>query len=184
VKRLKLVPRLPVAPQLLDFEAVYDAEWGYVWVWLQRLGVQEDDLPDLTQEVFVRAYRAWGRCDFSRPLRPWLFGIAYRVMLGFRRLARHRLEVAGDDRAEDAAASGEEAVALGEHRRLFLAALDSMDVHRRAVFVLHEVDGYTAPEIAEALTEPLNTVYSRLRLARKEFEKTVKRRRREGDPRV
>lgn len=180
-----LVPDPEVLPKSLDFEAAYDVEWGYVWIWLQRLGVQEADLPDLTQEVFVQAFRTWGRFDGDRPLRPWLFGIAYRVMLGFRRLARHRLEIAGGgDWPEAPGASGEEAVALSENRRLFLAALDSMDLQRRAVFVLHEVEGYTVPEIADALSEPLNTVYSRLRLGRREFEKTVRRWHRTGGRRV
>jgi RNA polymerase sigma-70 factor (ECF subfamily) len=163
------------SPNLPDFELVYDAEWNHVWKLLYRLGVPEEDLSDLTQEVFVLAFRAWDRCDFSRPLRPWLFGIAYRVMLGFRRLVRHRREVHTERvAAPELGISGEEAVAQAERRQLFLDALEGMNVFRRAVLVLHEIEGYSAPEIAETLGEPLNTVYSRLRTARQEFADALK----------
>jgi len=183
VNQLKLVPSRHVdLPKLKDFESVYNAEWSHVWVYLQRLGVEERDLFDLTQEVFLRAFRAWRRCDFTRPLRPWLFGISYHVVLGFRRQARHRLEVATEStEARDIGPTGDDIVALGEHRRHFLAALEGMGVRRRAVFVLHEIEGYTAPEIAEALGEPLNTVYSRLRLARRDFSAAIRELRRNGD---
>jgi RNA polymerase sigma-70 factor (ECF subfamily) len=167
------IPREP-----LGFEAVYDAEWQHVALWLQRLGVREEDLSDLTQEVFVRALRAWDRCDFTRPIRPWLFGIAYRVVMGFRRLAHQRYEVIGGGESAsppEAVPGGEEAVTQGERRRLFLRALEGMNIYRRAVFVLYEIEGYTAPEIAEALGEPLNTVYSRLRTARQEFIEAIRR---------
>jgi RNA polymerase sigma-70 factor, ECF subfamily len=178
VSSLQLVSYLEAEPlKLTEFQAIYRVEWGYVWNWLRRLGVQEADLPDLTQEVFVRAFQGWEQCDHSRPLRPWLFGIAYRVMLGFRRQARHRLEVTGTDiSAPDPGTTGEEAVTLGEHRKLFLAALEAMDLDRRAVFILFEVEGYTAPEIAEVLGERLATVYSRLERGRQQFRTFVLRR--------
>ena len=180
---LKLVRDRHVdSQQLKDFESVYRAEWAHVWLYLQRLGAEERELFDLTQEVFIRAFRAWHRCDFSRPLRPWLCGIAYHVMLGYRRLARHRLEIAVENaEAQDVNPSGDDVVAHGEHRRLFLTLLKGMEIHRRAVFILHEIEGYTAPEIAEALAEPLNTVYSRLRLARRDFAAVVREMHSNGD---
>jgi RNA polymerase sigma-70 factor, ECF subfamily len=176
VKQMTLVSHPRSAfPALLDFEAVYDAEWNHVWKLLQRLGVPEEDLPDLTQEVFVLAFRAWDRCDFSRPIRPWLFGIAYRVMLGFRRLVRHSREVSNDRVVAPALGiSSEDAVAQAERRQLFLDALEGMNLDRRAVLVLHEIEGYSAPEIAETLGEPLNTVYSRLRTARQELAEALR----------
>ena len=53
------------------------------------------------------------------------------------------------------------------------AALDQLPMEQRAVFVLHELDEQSAPEVAEALGTPLNTVYSRLRLARERFRAAV-----------
>ncbi len=49
-------------------------------------------------------------------------------------------------------------------------ALETIEVGRRAVLVLHEIEEMTAPEIAKAMSLPLNTVYSRLRVAREELE--------------
>ena len=54
---------------------------------------------------------------------------------------------------------------------------DAIDVGRRAVLVLHEIEEMTAPEIAESLSLPINTVYSRLRLARQEFAAAAARHR-------
>jgi RNA polymerase sigma-70 factor (ECF subfamily) len=52
-------------------------------------------------------------------------------------------------------------------------ALATIDVGRRAVLVLHEIEEMTAPEIAKAMNLPLNTVYSRLRVARDELERAL-----------
>ncbi len=53
--------------------------------------------------------------------------------------------------------------------------LDQMDDAKREVLVLSEWEEMSSPEIAEVLGIPLNTVYSRLRLARAEFEKLLAR---------
>jgi RNA polymerase sigma-70 factor, ECF subfamily len=177
VKPLRLLADLrPHVADGVEFETLYREEWPHVWLWLLRLGVSEGDLPDLTQEVFVRALRHWASCDRTRPMRPWLFGIAYRVRLGFGRSRRHHLElVEAHGLAHDPGPTGDEIVALGERRRMFLKVMDSMELNRRAVFVLHEIEGRSAPEIAEIVDAPLNTVYSRLRLARRDFEAAVRR---------
>jgi RNA polymerase sigma-70 factor (ECF subfamily) len=69
----------------------------------------------------------------------------------------------------------DERVAAREERDVFLAALDELDIARRALLVMHDVDGTPVPEIAEALQVPVNTAYSRLRLAREDLAARVKR---------
>ena len=54
-------------------------------------------------------------------------------------------------------------------------ALDEIELDRRAVFVLHELDGFTCEAIAQSLEIPLGTVYSRLRLARQDFSAKMRR---------
>jgi RNA polymerase sigma-70 factor (ECF subfamily) len=56
-----------------------------------------------------------------------------------------------------------------------MKALDTLDLDRRAVFVLHELDELSMPEIAAALSIPLNTAYSRLRLARADLAAWLER---------
>jgi RNA polymerase sigma-70 factor (ECF subfamily) len=59
---------------------------------------------------------------------------------------------------------------LSDELRLLWRLLGELDPLKREVFVLAELEEMTAPEIAEAIGIPLNTAYSRLRVARQEFE--------------
>ena len=168
---------LPTQPtQQLDFRAIFDQHFDYVWFTLRRFGVPARDLDDLAHDVFFQIYQHLGQYDPSRPLRPWLFGFAYRMASDYRRLARHRRETL-DEPCEgiDAAPSAAERVASRQTLDLVWNALEHLDLDRRAIFVLHEVEGYSIPEVASALEIPLNTADSRLRLAREQFAKSVQR---------
>ncbi len=152
---------------------------GYVWNTLRRLGASPLDLEDLTHDVFIQVHRHLGNYDPHRPIRPWLFGFAFRVASQHRRRAHHRHEICDvPDAAPDRGAAPDELLAAADDRRLVVAALEGIDLQRRAVFVLHEIDGVCMEEIARSLGIPLNTAYSRLRVARTEFAAAVKRRRR------
>jgi RNA polymerase sigma-70 factor (ECF subfamily) len=148
----------------------------YVWNALRRLGVRHEDLEDLTHDTFVAVYKQWSGYDSGRPLRPWLFGFALRVASDHRRLARHRLEVgAADDEPHDDAPNAADLLLRKEREALAHAALATVELNRRAVFILHELDGSSVPEIAAAFEIPVATAYSRLRLAREDFAAAVKR---------
>jgi RNA polymerase sigma-70 factor (ECF subfamily) len=164
------------APKRPDFQWVYHQELGYVWASLRRLGAGPEVLEDLTHEVFLTALRKFGDYDPQRPIRPWLFGIAYRVLLDFRRRAQHVREVHAEQvDAVDDRPSAESSLLTEETRQLFEDALAALDEEKRAVFVLHEIDGCTAPQIAESIGIPLNTVYSRLRLGRQKLAEEIRR---------
>jgi RNA polymerase sigma-70 factor (ECF subfamily) len=75
----------------------------------------------------------------------------------------------------DAGPSPDAQLAESEARAMLMKALDGLDLDRRAVFVMHELDEVAAPEIAAALAVPLNTVYSRLRLARADVAASIRR---------
>jgi RNA polymerase sigma-70 factor (ECF subfamily) len=169
-------PPVQVDPRADDalFRAIFAREGTYVWHTLRRLGVRQSDLEDVTHDVFVQVYRRIADYDSNRPLRPWLFGFAYRVASDYRRLARHRYEVADDDPRAEVAADAEDAAMRSEDRALVMRALDTLDLDKRAVFVLHDIDERPVPEIAETLAIPLNTAYSRLRAARAQFELAVR----------
>jgi RNA polymerase sigma-70 factor (ECF subfamily) len=158
------------------FRAVFEAEFAYVWTSLRRLGVQARDLEDVTHDVMLEVYRNFHRYDASRPLRPWLFAFAFRFASDYRRLSRHKVEVM-DETAEGISlgAPADEAVARREGRALIARALEAVELDRRAVFILHEIDERPMAEIAESMGIPLHTAYSRLRVAREEFESSVRR---------
>ncbi len=162
------------SPPAPDLSAVFDEHFDYIWSTLRRLGVRDADREDLVHEVFLKVHTRLGDYDANRPLRPWLFGFAYRVAVDYHRLARHRVEVLG--RLGDTPAANvpaDEAVAESEEREFLLSALDTIDLERRAVLVMHDVDEVSTHEIARQLDIPLNTVYSRLRLARKQLANAV-----------
>lgn len=159
-----------------DLGAVFDEHFDYVWATLRRLGVREADREDLVHDVFLKVHSRLADYDATRPMRPWLFGFAYRVAADHHRLARHRVEVLGAPSEMAAEASpADERVAALEERTLILEALETLDLDRRAVLVMHDVDDIAVPHIAHTLDIPLNTAYSRLRLAREQLATAVTR---------
>lgn len=169
----------PVATQggaPFDYEAMYRREFSYVFHSLRRLGVNPSDLEDLSHDVFLAAYRRIQDFDASRPIRPWLFGFAYRIASDHRRLSRHRREFGGlEADAKDAAHLPDEQLAAKQTRDLVIQALDEIEFERRGILIMHDVDGHPMPEISRVLSIPLNTAYSRLRLARRDFEAAIRR---------
>lgn len=171
------VPNDDVAERLqdVDFNDIFRKQFGYVWNALRRLGVAERDLEDLTQQVFLDVYRRLDSFEPGRPIRPWLFGFALRAASNHRRLARHVLELFRTQDAPSPGLAPDELLVARENAERAERALARVELNRRAVLLLHEVDGHTMPEIAEALQIPLNTAYSRLRLARDEYERAFRR---------
>jgi RNA polymerase sigma-70 factor (ECF subfamily) len=166
-----------------DLATIYAAELAYVWESLRRLGVREADLEDVAHDLFIAVQRRLPDYEPARPLRPWLFGFALRVASDYRKSARVRLEVVAVTLdVADARPGADERLAAREARDVILRGLGGLTLEQRAVFALHDLDGYSMPEIADALGEPLNTMYSRLRAARCEFTAAVRRSPAGGEP--
>jgi RNA polymerase sigma-70 factor (ECF subfamily) len=164
------------AERVRRFRALFDGEFAYVWTSLRRLGVPARDLEDVTHDVLLEVYEQLDRYDPARPLRPWLFAFAFRFASDYRRLARHRVEVMDDAvEAVSLGAPADEAVAAREARVLIARALDAIPLDRRAVFVLYELEECAMSDIAASLEIPLHTAYSRLRVAREEFQARIER---------
>ena len=161
--------------QSLEFQTLYRAEFHYVFHSLRRLGVVERDLEDVTHDVMVTVHRRLPDYDRSRPLRPWLWGIVYRIALDQKQLSRHRHELLGVSvEPHDRARNPHQRLEQEQARELVLQALATIEMDQRAVLIMHDLDGHGMPEIAEALQVPLNTAYSRLRLGRKRFESAIR----------
>lgn len=160
-----------------DLASIYANNLEYVWRLLRRLGVHERDLEDMTHEVFVVVHRKLPTFDRSREVRPWVAGIAVRVASDYRRSARLRRVKVGTDGLESAAATRGPHAELESSRKRQLVndALDRLSDDAREVFVMHELEGYTVPEIASILGVPKNTLYTRLRAARRRFADTVRK---------
>jgi RNA polymerase sigma-70 factor (ECF subfamily) len=165
------------AARAQTFRALYDGQVEFVWRNLRRLGVLDPDLDDRTQEVFVVAHRRFDEFEErGHGPRAWLFQIVLRIASEARRHHRRHPEVPDGGNALARAtidAPQADDVARREALSRLDAALDTITLGRRAVLVLHEIEEMTAPEIAQVLGIPLNTVYSRLRVARAELEHSL-----------
>jgi RNA polymerase sigma-70 factor (ECF subfamily) len=150
--------------------AIYAAHFDAVWHHLRRMGIAEADRDDLAQEVFLIVHRRLASYDRTRPMRAWLVGICTRVALHYWRAARRR---PGDKAATPSELELAARISVGETdhdaRQLLAALLATLDPDRRAMFILHELEGFSVPEIAELTETPLNTVYSRLRRTREDL---------------
>jgi RNA polymerase sigma-70 factor (ECF subfamily) len=171
-----------------EFRALYEDHVGFVWRNLRRLGVAERDVEDKVQEVFVVAHRRWTSFEErGHGPRAWLFQILLRVASDARRhRRRHPVDPDGGVAEEYAFVDAPQAQLVANREALAVLdrALETIEVGRRAVLVLHEIEQMTAPEIARTLELPLNTVYSRLRVARAELEQELARAQREASERA
>jgi RNA polymerase sigma-70 factor (ECF subfamily) len=152
------------------FRHVFEQNFERVCRNLRRLGVRERDLEDSAHEVFIVVHRHWDEYDRTRPLPPWLFGITLRVASDYRHRPRYQREVLGEQTLDDRARV--DPIDL-EARWIVLQALELLTDEKRAVLVMHDLEEYTMPEIAHVLAIPLNTAYSRLRLARADFRRAL-----------
>ena len=157
-----------------DCVAAFSSEFDYVHRMLRRLGVPQADVEDLAHDVFLVLHRAWRNYDRSRPMRPYLFGIAVRVTSSNRRRNWRETSFAAVD-AEDSGPRQEDALRAKRARDLVLAGLAHIPLPRRAVLAMHVIDEIPMRDVARDLSIPLFTAYSRLRKARREFEKAVVR---------
>jgi RNA polymerase sigma-70 factor (ECF subfamily) len=174
----ELVPNGPTAALPLDVVAIHDRHADFVWLTLQRLGVRDPDVEDMLQEVFVVVHRRLSSFDGSARMTTWLFGICVRVAAAYRRRAfrRHERPMAQvPDQPAPEDTSPEHATAMGQARQCLHAALDRMNLEKRAIFVMFELDEVSCDEIAEMLSIPIGTVYSRLHAARNDFQEALAR---------
>lgn len=134
-----------------------------------------DDAEDMAHDVFVAVLKQLDAYDPARPIKPWLFGFAFRVASQYRRKARRTEPLEEPERLVDGAARPDAQYETARKRRMVQTVLDEIDLDRRAVFVLHDIDSCTGEEIARTLEIPLGTVYTRLRLAREDFAAKMRR---------
>ncbi len=162
-------------PRTLD--SVYREHFQGVWRLLRRLGVPVAALDDAAQDVFLVVHRKLADFDPRAPLQSWVFAITVRVASEHRRRAARVRAEQFDDGLPDPAPGPAQLRELREEVELLHEILGELDDDKREVFVLSELEQLSAPEIATVLEANLNTVYSRLRAARKYFDAALQRRR-------
>ncbi len=158
-----------------DFAGLYAMFHDGLRRTLACLGVPPAAVDDALQEVFVVVHRRLDDPARVHCLKGWMYGIARRIAWRHHRTAsRHAHKLAAVEPPVEPA-SLDEVLARNEAIDFMHRFLSTLDDDQREVFVLAEIEGLSAPEIATVVEAKLNTVYSRLRLARARFELAVQR---------
>ncbi len=168
-----------------DFDAVYDEHFALAWRTARRLGVPESAADDVVQDAFLVVHRRLADYDGRAPIKYWILGIVTRVVADHRRTywrkdARCVPPEVDKDGAETYASPDApplEKAEQAEALRLVASLLDELDRERREVLVLEQFEEMSAVEIAECLGLNVNTVYGRLRAARRAFDAAYARHR-------
>jgi RNA polymerase sigma-70 factor (ECF subfamily) len=130
--------------------ALYDAHVDRVFRLVYRMAGDLDRAQDYTQETFIRAFARLKDFRGEAALSTWLGSIAISIALnGLRKVRRQRdREVALDDVPQMGRTPRE---ADPDLKTRMASAIDGLPDGYRAVFVMHDVEGYTHEEIASSL---------------------------------
>jgi RNA polymerase sigma-70 factor, ECF subfamily len=146
---------------------VFEQHGAFACRVLRSLGVQEADLDDMLQEVFLVVCRRQDDYEEQGRARSWLYSICRRVATSqHRRYSRDR-ELLAAQLSEPAVPPTQlEHVQGREALELAYRLLNQLPPKQRQIFLLYEVEDMSMPEIARLLGCPLQTAYSRLHKAR------------------
>jgi RNA polymerase sigma-70 factor (ECF subfamily) len=169
-----------------DIEALFREQGTRIYNLMYRLVGHPEDAADLTQDVFLKAQRAFEGFEGRSAESTWLVRIAVnaaRDALRRRKVLRRTFQDAapgepGKPPPREASAPDrtERVLEAGESRRIVAEALDDLDPDAREILLLREMRGMSYDDIATTLGIPLGTVQSRLARSRDSLRKAVLKR--------
>lgn len=152
---------------------------------IYRVIREEAAVPDLAQDVFLKAYRGLGKFDFRSSFYTWLVRIAINTSLNHVS-SRGRAPITtgedidltvgkydASDYPERPPANPEQEVMRGEQSRTIQVAINSLPEDLRLAITLREIEGLSYEEIAEVMGCPIGTVRSRIHRARSELKEKL-----------
>ncbi len=171
-----------IAGEEKAFRELVDEYGGLVYNFIFKMTRNPEMADDLTQEIFVKAYRKLDSFDRTRPFRPWLLRIASNTT--FSELRRRNkvvsistleeenpvFEVQDTSETADTARIVEERLSS----RLVLDAISALDPRYRQVLLLRYREQLSYEEIAEVTGAPLNTIRTWLRRGREALRQQVR----------
>lgn len=163
------------------FEELYQHHFDFVFRCAVRAGVPDASVDDAVQDVFLVVLRRLSQYSRGTNPRTWLYAIVSRVASNHRR--RDRRKGGLDPLSPDQLASAPgpfEGAAHADDLRLLHRFLASLDGDKRDVFIMMDLEQMTGREVAEALDLNLNTVFSRLRIARQKLSNYLTQHRADG----
>ncbi len=149
---------------------LYDAHVGRVYRLAYRMTGDATLAEDLTQDTFMRAFDRLADFRGDGPFQGWLHRIATSVIYSaLRKRQRIRQFETGEVDPEVLESATAVPPADSDLRRRLDGAIETLDVKHRLVLVMHDLEGFTHPEIAEAMGTPVGTAKARLSRARKKL---------------
>ncbi len=168
------------------FRELVDSQYKRTYNLILRMVRTDCDAADLTQETFVRIYRALPKLREGAAASAWTRRIATNLCLDFLRRRNASPNLASlDNRPSDTSEFGAQRDVIdptGEPDRLFASAeskqmlykaIDSLPTDYRSVIVLHHIEDMRVEEIAEIFRVPAGTIKSRLSRARRELKRKL-----------
>ncbi len=168
------------------FAHLVDEHQNTIFGIIYRMCGGGEDLQDLGQEVFVRAFQAIAKFQYRDPasFRTWLCRIAVNVCINELRRRRRRSRVEASSLDEMVQTENGEVERLipddsqaphavaeqNELQRLVHSVLDQLSPHHRAVLIMVDIEGLSYEEAAQAMSCSLGTLKSRLSRARAAFK--------------
>ena len=151
---------------------------------------RREDVEDVAQQVFIKAYFSLKRFDLRSAFGTWLYKIAVNECWDYLRKKKVRRLVYEADMSEEqvrqldsvpeqalgARKPPEDAARFAEHSDLLRRLLDELDEQDRSMLVMKEVEGFSVEEIGEILGLNVNTVKVRLFRARGKLVEIYRRR--------
>ena len=175
-----IAPR--AALPLPTFEQVYAEAFRPVWRLVRRMGVVDTLVDDVVQDVFVVVYRKLPAFNGESSVKTWVLAITTGVVRNYRRAWRRKgagfalaTVVEDPDSISDGALDPHQQLSRAEPGKIVQQLLDEMDDDKASLFILVEIEGLTAAEIARAFGVNVQTIYSRLAAARRDFERGLRR---------
>jgi RNA polymerase sigma-70 factor (ECF subfamily) len=179
------IATLQAAP---TFQAVYAEYFRFVWRCTRRLGVPLEALDDVVQEVFITIHRRLHTLEQQESLRSWVYAVVRKTVGTYHRSRKRRTAFFAwdpvlDDTPSALQPSPLDHAVMSDDVALLSRLLTQLDPPKREVLMLAELEEMPVPEIAAGLGIPLNTAYSRLRVARQEFHEALARHEAQQKPR-
>jgi RNA polymerase sigma-70 factor (ECF subfamily) len=151
---------------------------------ISRYIKDQDEALDVSQEAFIKAYRALPNFRGDSAFYTWMYRIAintaknYLVAQG-RRLPSVDIEAQEAEQFEGAStlkefATPERLLQRDEIEQTVFSTIEKLPEDLKTAITLREIDGLSYEEIAEAMACPVGTVRSRIFRAREAIEKSLK----------
>jgi RNA polymerase sigma factor (sigma-70 family) len=173
---------IPFRSRANGFEALMAPYIEPLYRLAYRFAGSRHDAEDLVQELLVRLYPKYAELNKVRELRPWLARSLRNLHID-RIRSQQRSALGNSDPDSDTLLetvpdphSNPESSAIQDDRAAQIAqALDQLSEAHRTLIIMHDMEDYTLPELAEVFELPLGTMKSRLHRARQNLRELLQR---------